>query len=108
MVPFDRVHAQGDGAPVPRVSVAIPCFNESAVLPECYRRVSAACQSVTRDYEIVFVNDGSSDATWDILRSLVEADQRAALSFCHGEHPVGPPVAGKSTAVGLIAAQWFR
>lgn len=83
------------------LSVAVPCCNESAVLPEFYRRVTAACAGVTRQYEIVFVDDGSSDGTWPVIRSLAENDSRvvglslsrnhghqlaltAALSYCRG------------------------
>jgi polyisoprenyl-phosphate glycosyltransferase len=82
--------------------VVTPCYNEALVLPEFYRRVTAACRSVTEDYQIVVVNDGSSDASWPILRSLAATDPHlsaidlsrnhghqlaltAGLSYCHGE-----------------------
>jgi dolichol-phosphate mannosyltransferase len=69
------------------LSVVVPCYNEAAVLAECHRRIAAACQSVTSDYEILFVNDGSSDDTWPILLSLAHTDSRVValdLSRNHG------------------------
>src|ERR1700742_776169 len=52
----------------PRLSVVIPCYDEAAGMTELYRRVTAACrETVGEDHEIVFVNDGSRDATWTVM-----------------------------------------
>jgi dolichol-phosphate mannosyltransferase len=57
--------------PAPRLSVVAPCFNEEASLGEFIRRMDAACRSVAPGaYEIVLVNDGSSDSTWAAIRAL--------------------------------------
>jgi len=48
---------------LPFVSFLLPCYNEGAVLPETYRRVKAVAESLEKDYEIVLVNDGSTDDT---------------------------------------------
>jgi polyisoprenyl-phosphate glycosyltransferase len=56
------------------LSVVAPCYNEAEVLPEFYRRMSAACAQAADSYEILFVNDGSSDATWGILLSFAAND----------------------------------
>lgn len=58
--------------PVTRVSVVIPVYNEQESLPELIRRTDAACASTGRDYEILLVDDGSSD---DSARLLLEAAQ---------------------------------
>jgi glycosyltransferase involved in cell wall biosynthesis len=59
----------------PRLSVVAPCYNEEACLPEFHRRVTAAAHAaVGGDFELVLVNDGSRDATWSVLRRLVEDD----------------------------------
>lgn len=67
--------ARGFAEPVPltalAVSVVVPCYNEQAGLEELCRRVSAACsQQVGDRYEIVLVNDGSSDRTGELMRNL--------------------------------------
>lgn len=54
----------------PRLSVVIPCFNEEAVLPLLERRVIAALSAITPDWEIVFVDDGSADNTYDLMAQL--------------------------------------
>lgn len=58
--------------PISKVSVVIPVYNEQESLPELIRRTDAACASTGRDYEILLVDDGSSD---DSARLLCEAAQ---------------------------------
>ena len=55
---------------VKKVSVVIPVYNEQESLPELIRRTDAACAVLNRDYEILLVDDGSSD---DSARMLVDA-----------------------------------
>jgi dolichol-phosphate mannosyltransferase len=87
----------------PRLSVASPCYNEEAGLPELHRRLSAACrENVGEDYEIILVNDGSRDGTWNVISALSTADPHvigidlsrnfghqaaltAALTLCSGD-----------------------
>jgi dolichol-phosphate mannosyltransferase len=58
-----------------RLSVAVPCYHEAEGLNELHRRLSAACRaSVGEDYEIILVNDGSRDGTWEVIKALSEAD----------------------------------
>jgi dolichol-phosphate mannosyltransferase len=56
------------------LSVAIPIFNEREVLPELYRRLKSALAQMAVSYEIVLVNDGSTDGSWDVILSLACAD----------------------------------
>jgi undecaprenyl-phosphate 4-deoxy-4-formamido-L-arabinose transferase len=49
------------------VSVVIPVFNEEATLPELIRRVTATMDNLKRSYEVLLVDDGSSDATASII-----------------------------------------
>ncbi len=69
------------------LSVVLPVHNEAEVIAETHRRVKAVCDAMGRPYEVVVVNDGSTDATWEILLSLAEADPRLVavdLSRNHG------------------------
>ncbi len=77
-----------DARPSPRLSIVAPCFNEEEGLEEFYRRMSAAAKEVTgSDYELVLLNDGSTDRTWSIMTDLVRRDPRVVainLSRRHG------------------------
>jgi dolichol-phosphate mannosyltransferase len=61
----------------PELSVVSPCFNEAAGLFEFYRRVTAAVRAAGIDrYEIVLVDDGSTDMTWERITQLSAGDAR--------------------------------
>jgi dolichol-phosphate mannosyltransferase len=61
------------------ISVVIPIFNEEQNLPELLRRTSAALQTLGDDWEILFVDDGSRDASASIIRAAHAADPRVKL-----------------------------
>jgi dolichol-phosphate mannosyltransferase len=64
------------------VSVVVPCFNEEAVLPELFKRLSEAAATWCVDYEIICVDDGSRDDTWKLLKEQHAADPHwRVLSF---------------------------
>ena len=59
------------------LSVVIPCFNEQDNMRILHRRVSDVCASLGKEsYELILVNDGSSDQTWSIINLLCEEDDR--------------------------------
>ena len=65
----------------PRLIIVIPCYNEQEVLPITapqflakLKELSAAGQ-ITEDSRVMFVDDGSKDATWDIITKLSEQDE---------------------------------
>jgi len=70
------------------LSVVIPCYNEEDGVLELHRRVTAVCQACVGDaYELVLINDGSSDATWELMCELSELDKNVVainLSRNHG------------------------
>jgi glycosyltransferase involved in cell wall biosynthesis len=55
------------------VSILIPLLNEEESLRELYRRISAAMEPLGKQWEVAFVNDGSTDGSMDVLRELYEA-----------------------------------
>ncbi|MFN5619952.1 MAG: glycosyltransferase family 2 protein [Flavobacteriales bacterium] len=58
------------------LSIVVPIFNEEENLPELHRRLSEAARLVTTSYELVFVNDGSRDASASLLQLLAQRDER--------------------------------
>ena len=70
------------------LSIVVPCFNECETLLELHRRVTEVCRSyVGPNYELVLVNDGSTDGTWSLLADLAARDAHIVavnLSRNHG------------------------
>ena len=62
--------------PTPTLYIVVPCYNEEEVLPETARRLSELMDSlisfgeVTPESRVLFVDDGSKDATWNIIESF--------------------------------------
>lgn len=61
------------------LSVIVPAYNEVEVLPEFHRRLSKTLDGLDLDSEIIYVNDGSRDATCDILYALQKNDPRVSI-----------------------------
>ena len=66
-----------------KVSVVIPAHNEAEVIAPTVGGVAAALQAAQRDYEIVVVDDASTDGTAQIVESLAERDPRIRVLRSH-------------------------
>src|SRR4051812_8420631 len=89
--------------PAPDVSVVVTVYNEAACIEELYRRALAALESGPRTFELIFVDDGSTDGTFAMLERLHRGDARVrAVRFKRnfGQHPAMH--AGLSRARGDI------
>ena len=89
--------------PPPRLSVVVPAYDEEAVIAQAHHRLRAACSAaVGDDFEIIYVDDGSRDRTWQILTGIGAQDANvvavalsrnfghqlalsAGLELCRGE-----------------------
>lgn len=60
----------------PAISIVVPCFNEEEILPRTLERVHAAARAAGLTYEIIMVDDGSADRTWDIIAAEARRDAR--------------------------------
>ena len=56
------------------ISVVIPLYNEAESLPELEAWIRRVMQEHGYSYEIIFVNDGSTDNSWEVIQSLREAN----------------------------------
>ena len=52
------------------ISVVVPVYNSEASLPELVERVRAVMSKLAGRYELILVNDGSRDRSWDVIASL--------------------------------------
>jgi len=61
------------------ISIVVPAYNEAEVLPEFHRRTVEVLAGLPGAAEIVYVNDGSSDATLEVLQTLRAGDRRVTI-----------------------------
>lgn len=62
-----------------KYSLIVPAYNEEKSLKLFYDAVTPMMKSLQESYEIIFVNDGSRDATREILRGLADLDKRVKV-----------------------------
>jgi glycosyltransferase involved in cell wall biosynthesis len=66
----------------PKVSLVVPCYNEEAALPVFYQEISRIMAELSVEYELILVNDGSSDKTLSLMKQLAAKDSHIEyLSF---------------------------
>ncbi len=88
-----------------KISVIVPCYNEQDVLPQLFERLGAVAATWGMDYEIICVDDGSRDRTWDLLKSQYQKDSRwRCLSFARNFGHQTAVFAGLSHAYGDYVA----
>lgn len=58
----------------PTFSIVAPIFNEAPIIPELYRRIRAVMEQTGEPWELVAVDDGSTDGSTDLLRQLAAQD----------------------------------
>lgn len=58
------------------ISVIIPLFNEEESLPELFAWIKRVMDSNDFTYEVIFVNDGSTDRSWNVIEELAEKNEQ--------------------------------
>ena len=88
------------------ISVIIPCFNEEEALPVYYEAMTKVMEQMDMaEFELLFVDDGSTDRTLGILKSLNERDERCRyLSFSRNFGKEAAIYAGLGNAKGDYVA----
>ncbi len=65
-----------------KISLIVPCYNEEEALPYFYEEVTKVFQPLDYDYELLLVNDGSKDATIEVMRRIGMKDSHVKyMSF---------------------------
>lgn len=62
---------------MPRLTVVVPAYNESAVLETFHARLGRVLDELPLDCDVLYVDDGSSDNTWQLIEQLTASDRRA-------------------------------
>lgn len=64
------------------ISVIVPLYNEEESLPELFAWIKRVMEANHFSYEVIFVNDGSTDLSWQVIEHLAEeADQVKGIKF---------------------------
>src|SRR5262245_17991793 len=63
----------------PEISIVIPLYNEADNIPALYRDLKAAMEQLGRAWEVIFVDDGSHDATHQEVEQLQTHDPRVCV-----------------------------
>jgi glycosyltransferase involved in cell wall biosynthesis len=61
------------------LSIVVPVFNEEKNLPELYEEITNSCKGLDLSYKIIFVDDGSWDSSFPVLRSIQEEDLKVKV-----------------------------
>lgn len=61
------------------ISIVSPCFNEGGILSELHARLTAAAEKWNEPFEVLLVDDGSNEKTWELARGIHERDPRWKL-----------------------------
>jgi glycosyltransferase involved in cell wall biosynthesis len=74
---------------VPYLSMVVPVFRSHDTLRELYRRISTSIDSIDPEFELIFVEDGGGDQSWEIVEELARIDARVKglqLARNYGQH----------------------
>ena len=63
----------------PVLSVVVPLYNEQEVIDETYKRLTETLDSTGESWEVIFVNDGSTDSTGALAHKICANDHRFRL-----------------------------
>ena len=89
---------------MPHISAVVPVYKAENCLSELYRRLRAAMESITPDFEIILVEDCGGDRSWEIIEDLAKTDGRVkGIQFSRnfGQHY------GISAGVDQCGGDWL-
>ncbi|MDX9773436.1 MAG: glycosyltransferase family 2 protein [Bacteroidales bacterium] len=85
------------------LTVVVPAYNEAESLPELAEWIDRVCTGSSIDYELIIIDDGSSDSTWDVLRQLAERNSRVrAVRFRRNYGKAAALQTGFEASVGTV------
>lgn len=64
-----------------KISIIIPCFNEEENILPMHKRLTAILRKTLYDYEIIFINNGSTDNSADIFQRVAKQDNKVTILF---------------------------
>lgn len=84
-----------------KLSIIVPCYNEEEALPLFYKELRSVVDAHRYEYELILVDDGSSDKTMEVIKELAEKDDSVVYySFSRNFGKEAAMYAGFCNAVG--------
>ena len=59
-----------------KISIIVPCYNEEQALPYFYKEINNISKEIKKNFEFIFINDGSKDKTIEIIKKYSQKDKR--------------------------------
>jgi len=85
------------------LSIVVPCYNEEQILEMFYNEIKKILNIIKYDYEIIFIDDGSTDRTPDIIKEFHRTNKRVSLiSFSRNFGKESGIYAGLSNSKGNL------
>lgn len=85
------------------LSVIVPAYNEAESLPELAEWIDKVCTSSSIDYELIMVDDGSTDDTWDVIKRISSESKRVkAVRFRRNYGKAAALQTGFETSAGDV------
>ena len=66
------------------LSIVVPLVNERESLPELVDQLHRVIGAMAVSYEVILVDDGSNDGSWEVIQGLAAADQRVRIPIRAG------------------------
>ncbi len=88
---------------IEKVSIVIPVFNEEENVPILYEKLKKVLENLNAEYEIIFVDDGSTDRTREILEEIASKDKKVkVVEFARNFGQTSAMMAGMDFATGDV------
>jgi len=88
------------------LSIIIPVLNEQESLRELHRQIDAVLSANSIDAELIFIDDGSTDGSWDVIEELARDDERVfGIRFRRNFGKAAALTAGMRSVRGEIVLQ---
>lgn len=86
-----------------KISLVIPVFNEVDSLRELHSQIASVAEDQSLDVEVIFVDDGSRDGSWDVICQLTKADHRVrGIRFRRNFGKAAALTSGLKSATGSL------
>ncbi len=98
-----KLHRRSSSSPPPKVSLFLPVYNEAENLAALHQKITTAMAQLGHSYEVIYVDDGSTDGSLALLTNFAASDERVrVISFRRNYGQTAAMAAGIDAASGEV------